>query len=54
MFRATSERGNSAQRGFNHANEGKEDEHWVMQTGGMVDSRALHMEKEIFMKSRLS
>jgi hypothetical protein len=39
---------------FNHVSEGEEDEHWAMRTGSMADSRALSMDKEIFMKSKLS
>ncbi|KAK4941841.1 hypothetical protein LTR10_018317 [Elasticomyces elasticus] len=39
---------------FNHVSEGEEDEHWAMRTGSMADSRALRMDKEIFMKSKLS
>jgi len=63
VFHAESEQGNPTQRGFcgtcgtvlfNHVSEGREDEHWAMRTGSMVDSRALRMEKEIFMKSKLS
>ena len=63
VFHAKSDQGNSTQRGFcgtcgtvlfNHVSEGKDDEHWAVRTGSMVDSRALRMEKEIFMKSKLS
>lgn len=63
VFHAESELGNPTQRSFcgtcgtvlfSHVNEGKEDEHWAMRTGSMVDSRALRMETEIFMKSKLS
>lgn len=59
VFHAESEQGNPTQRGFygtygtilfNHVSEGKEDEYWAMRTGSMIDSRALRMEKEIFMK----
>ena len=38
---------------FNHVSEGGEDEHWAIKTGGMVDPRALRMDKEIFMASKL-
>ncbi len=39
---------------FNHVSEGEEDEQWEIRTGSMADSRALRMDKEIFMKSKLS
>jgi len=39
---------------FNHVSEGEEDEHWAIRTGGMADPRALRMDKEIFMTSKLS
>ncbi|KAK5024214.1 hypothetical protein LTR13_010997 [Exophiala sideris] len=63
VYHAKSEAGRHTQRGFcpecgtvlfNHVSEGEEDEHWAMRTGSMADSRALRMDKEIFMKSKLS
>ncbi|KAK5457965.1 hypothetical protein LTS15_004044 [Exophiala xenobiotica] len=63
VYHAKSDSGHHTQRGFcpecgtvlfNHVSEGKEDEHWAMRTGSMADSRALRMDKEIFMKSKLS